>query len=228
MNNAILILGESGSGKSTSIRTLPSEQTFIINVIGKSLPFRGSNKNYTKLSSDGLTGNYYCSDNTGMICKAIKLVNEKRPDIKYLVLDDFGYTIMNSFMSKALIKGYDKYTELGKQFSDMINLINDLREDLFCFVMMHIETDKQGKTKPKTVGAMIDQYVCIEGKFAFVLHTHVSDNGYKFITNSDGVHMCKTPMDLFEKQYIDNDLLLVANSINDYLNEETTEKQNAI
>lgn len=220
MNNAILILGESGSGKSTSIRTLPPNETFIINVIGKSLPFRGSNKNYTKLSPDGLTGNYYCSDNFANIKRAINLVNTKRPEVKYLVIDDFGYVIMNAFMSKALLKGYDKYSEIGKDFSELINLVNELRDDLFCFVMMHIETDQQGKTKPKTVGKMIDQYVCIEGKFTYVLHAIVSDGTYKFITNNDGTHMAKSPLGLFSRQTIDNDLMFVVDRINEYMNED--------
>lgn len=217
MSKSILILGESGSGKSTSIRNLPPEETFIINVIGKSLPFRGSSKKYTKLSPDGLTGNYYCSDNTSQVRKVIQLINQKRADIKYLVIDDCGYIIMNDFMKKALEKGYEKYSSLGKDFSDLMTTVTDLRDDLFCFVMMHIETDKNGKTKPKTVGAMIDQYVCIEGKFTYVLHTAVHDNNYRFITNHDGFHMCKTPMGLFDKQYIDNDLLFVSQKINEYL-----------
>ncbi len=220
MNNAILIIGESGTGKSTSIRTLPPEHTFIINVIGKSLPFRGSSKNYTRLSPDGLTGNYYCSDNAAQIKRVINLVNTKRPGIKYLVLDDFGYMVMNEFMSKALIKGYDKFSELAKNFGDVINMVNDLRDDLFCFLMMHIESDQQGKTKPKTVGKMIDQYICVEGKFTWVLHTLVNDGNYKFLTNYDGMHMAKTSMGCFSHQLIDNDLMMVVDKINEYLNDE--------
>lgn len=220
MNNAILILGESGSGKSTSIRTLPPEETFIVNVIGKPLPFRGSNKNYTKLSSDGLTGNYYCSDNVAKIKRAIYLVNEKRPEIKYLVIDDCGYVVMNEFMRKSLQKGYDKYSEIGKDFSELIAAVKEVRDDLFCFIVMHIETDQHGKTKPKTVGKMIDQYLCIEGQFTYCLHTIVSDGNYKFITNNDGSHMAKTPMGLFDKPFIPNDLLFVVESINNYNNED--------
>src|SRR5947208_3108195 len=91
MSNAVLVIGESGSGKSTAIRTLPPEETFIINVIGKNLPFKGANKKYTKLSVDGLTGNYYCSDNAANIRRVINLINTKRNDIKYLVIDDCGY-----------------------------------------------------------------------------------------------------------------------------------------
>jgi hypothetical protein len=223
MNNSILILGDSGTGKSTSIRTLPPEQTFVLNVIGKPLPFRGSAKKYTQLSPDGATGNFYCTDDAAAIKRVINLVNKKRPEIKYLVLDDFGYVAMNAFMRRALLKGYDRFSEIASEFNTAMEMINQLRDDLFCFAMMHIETDKQGKTKPKTVGNMIDQYINIEGKFTCVLHTAVTDGNYKFITNSDGIHTAKTPLGLFPTQLIDNDLMAVVNAINEYNNDDVAQ-----
>jgi len=222
MSNAILVIGESGSGKSTAIRNLPPKETFVINVIGKPLPFRGSGKNYVPVTEGGMVGNYYCSDKPAQIIAILKFINTKRPDIKYIVLDDLGYTIMNEFMSKALLKGYDKYSEIGKNFADIIDTVKSLRQDLFCVLMMHVEADKQGKTKPKTVGNMIDQYVCIEGNFTYVLHTLVSDGNYKFLTNNDGLHMAKTPMGLFDTMTVDNDLMAVIEKINNYLNEDIT------
>ena len=150
------------------------------------------------------------------------MVNKKRKDIKYLVLDDLGYVIMNSFMKRALLKGYDKFSEIASEFNTSIEMLNNLRDDLFVIVTMHIETDKQGKTKPKTIGNMIDQYICIEGTFNTVLHTAVTEGNYKFITNNDGIHMAKSAMGLFDTQHIDNDLMLVVNKINNYLNEDIT------
>ncbi len=220
MSNAVLIIGESGCGKSTSIRTLPNDETFIINVIGKPLPFRGANKLYTKLSSDGMTGNYYASDDFQSIMRAIQLVNTKRHDIKYLIIDDFGYTITNSFMRKANQKGYDKFTELGLGVFNIMDKVTQLRDGLFCFVMMHTEIDQQGKYKPKTVGKMIDQYINIEGKFTNVLHALVVDGQYKFLTNNDNLHMAKSSMGLFDELYIDNDLQYVVSKMNEYFNEE--------
>lgn len=220
MNNSVLILGDSGTGKSSSLRTLPPEETFIVNVIGKALPFRGSAKKYTKLSADGLTGNFYCTDDANQIKRVIKLVNDKRPEIKYLILDDLGYVTMNAFMKRALLKGYDRFSEIASEFNIAIEMINQLRDDLFCFAMMHIETDRQGKTKPKTVGQMIDQYINIEGKFTHVLHTCVVDGSYKFITNNDGLHMAKTSLGMFDKNLIDNDLMMVVDKINSYLNDD--------
>lgn len=220
MSINVLIIGESGSGKSTSIRTLPAEQTFLINVINKPLPFKGSNKLYNKLSSDGLTGNYYATDDHAVIMRVINLVNSKRPDIKYLVLDDAGYTLTNDFMRGALQKGYEKFSILAKDFWEIIKTMNETRSDLLCFMLMHSDIDAQGKSKPKTIGKMLDEKVCIEGMFSCVLHSFVADGVYSFVTNNTGQLMAKSPIGLFENQIIPNDLLFVANKINEYLNEE--------
>lgn len=215
MSNAILIIGESGTGKSTSIRTLPPQETFIINFADKPLPFRGYKKNYTPLSTDGTSGNVYVADEHTKIIRAINLVNTKRTEIKYLILDDFGFTISGEFMRKAQMKGYDKFTEIGSNAWRVLDAIKGLREDLFVFVTMHTEIDNNGRSKPKTVGKMIDQYVVIEGKFTYVFHSLVTDSGYFFLTNNDGQHMAKTPLDMFPMK-IDNDLLHIVNTINDY------------
>jgi len=220
MSTAALILGESGTGKSTSIRNLDPSETFIVNVIGKPLPFKGALSKYTKLSPDGLTGNYYASDDTATIKRIINLVNAKRLDIKVLVIDDFGYTITNSFMRKANQKGYDRFIDIAKDMFDILDIVSNIREDLYCFVMMHTETDMQGKHKPKTVGKMIDQYICIEGKFTNCFSSTVIDGKYKFITNADGSHMSKTPMGMFDDLYIDNDLQYVKKQMHAYFNED--------
>lgn len=219
MSNSILILGESGCGKSTSIRTLPPKETMIINVIGKPLPFRGAKSQYTKITETG--GNYYSSDNPASIIKLINGINEKRLDIKYLVIDDFGYTITNSFMRKSSQRGYDKYNDIGREAFDILEVIGTLREDLYIFVMMHTEIDNQGRYKPKTVGKMIDQYICVEGKFTYVFHALVSEGKYEFLTNNDGQHMAKTPMGMFDKLFIENDLLYIVKKMKEYEDSET-------
>ena len=220
MSTAALILGESGTGKSTSIRNLNPEETFIVNVIGKPLPFRGAPSKYTKLSADGLTGNYYATDDVATIKRVISLINNKRLDIKTLVIDDFGYTISNSFMRKANERGYDKFVSIGRDMFEILDLITNIREDMFCFVMMHVDTDANGKSKPRTIGRMIDQYVCIEGKFTNCFHTIVNDGVYQFITNNDNVHMAKTPLGMFDSLYIDNDLQYVKEQMHAYFNED--------
>jgi len=221
MSSSVLVLGNSGTGKSTSIRNLPPEQTFIVNVEGKPLPFRGSAKMYTKLSSNGLTGNYYCSDDSAAIKRVINLVSSKRPEIKYLVLDDIGFTVMNSYMRSCMQKGFDKFVTLSADFASIIEAALSVRDDLFCFLMMHVDVDENGMTKPATVGNAVDKYVKPHAKFTYVLHTTVHDGNYQFVTNNDNLHMCKSPIGCFD-QFIDNDLLLVANKINEYNNYDST------
>ena len=216
MSNSILILGQSGTGKSTSLRNLNPDETFIINVVGKSLPFRGGKAKYKKLSSDGMAGNYYASDDSATIKRIIKLINIKRPDIKNIILDDFGYTIANSFMRKAGLRGYDKFVEIAKDTFDILESIGDLRDDLYCVVIMHTEIDAHGVYKPKSVGKMIDQYICIEGKFTHVLHSLVIEGQYRMLTNFDGQHMAKNPMGCFEAQLVDNDLNEILKQIESY------------
>lgn len=222
MSNAVLIIGESGTGKSTSIRTLPSEQTFIINVLGKPLPFRGANKAYTKVDKEG-KGNTFTSDEHNKIKDAINYVNLKRPDIKYLVLDDFGYTISNDFMKKALINGFQKFTEIGRDAWEILKTVNEVREDLLCFVTMHSDVDMAGRSKPKTIGKLLDEKVCVEGMFTVVLHSIVSDGQYYFITNHDGSHMAKSPMGMFANNAIPNDLKMVSDTIHAYYNEDVAQ-----
>lgn len=180
------------------------------------MPFKESKSKYTTLSSDGLIGNHYFSDQCASILRAIHLVNTKRLDIKYLIIDDFGYMITNSFMRKVNQKGYDKYNEIGNETFMILEAVSNLRDDLFCFVMMHTEIDQQGRYKPKTAGKMIDQYICVEGKFSYVLHALTNEGNYQFLTNNDGRHMAKTPLDMFSETFIPNDLLMVANAIKDY------------
>lgn len=222
MSQAILIIGESGTGKSTSIRTLPPAETFIINVANKPLPFRGHRKKYIRMSPDGKEGNQIATDSHSKIMRILQHVNEKRPEIKYLILDDFGFTISGDFMRKASQRGYDKFTEIGSNTWQIIDLIQSLRDDLFVFVTMHTDIDAHGKSKPKTVGKMIDQYVVLEGRFTYVFHSIITDSGYFFLTNNDGIHMAKSPMDMFPMK-IENDLLMIVEMINEYENTDEEE-----
>lgn len=223
MSKSILILGDSGTGKTTSMRNLPHEETFVISTLGKKLPFRGSAsmyKAFKRNATEGDSGNFFCSIKPDGVKKAINYVDKERPDIKYIFIDDLGYVVMNEFIGKALEKGFDKFSQIGKDFSDILTAVQNTRDDLFVIATMHIETDKQGKTKPKTVGNMIDQYINIEGQFDNVFHTAVVDGEYKFITKNDGIHMAHTWMELFDQNLIENDLLKIVQAINNYINED--------
>lgn len=220
MSNTSLIIGESGTGKSTSLCKLDPTETFIINVLDKPLPFRGYKKNYCKLSPDGTEGNYYASDDYSKIMRVIKLVNEKRPEIKNLVIDDWQYTMCNEFMRRATETGFTKFTEIGQHAWSIIRALVDCREDLFCFVLSHSDTDANGKYKCKSIGKMLDEKITIEGMFTIVLHTQVIDGTYRFLTQNDGSHIAKSPQGMFEDKYIGNDLAFVKTKMNHYYNED--------
>lgn len=220
MANTSLIIGESGTGKSTSIRNLNPEETFIINVLNKPLPFRGYKTQYTKLSSDGMVGNYFPSDNYEYIERVVKGVSNKRLEIKTLIIDDFQYLMANEFMNRALERGYDKFSEIGKHAHDLLKLLPTLREDLDIFILTHSESNDQGKMKIKTIGKMLDEKITIEGMYAMVLQTELTNGVYNFITQGDARHIAKSPMGMFENRNIPNDLLLVKQRMNEYYNED--------
>ena len=220
MSNTLLIIGESGTGKSTSMSSLNPAETFVINVLDKPLPFRGYKKNYIKLSADGSTGNYYATDDYSNIIRVIKLINNKRPDIKNIVIDDWQYTMGNEFMRRATETGFTKFTEIGQHAWYIVKELMSCRDDLFCFVLSHSDTDANGKYKCKSIGKMLDEKITIEGMFTTVLHTQVMDGSYRFLTQNDGAHIAKSPMGMFEDKYINNDLSYVKHKMNDYNHEE--------
>lgn len=220
MSNTSLIIGESGTGKSTSIRNLDPAETFIINVLNKPLPFRGYKKQYIRISPDCSTGNYYASDNYDHIELVIKKINAKRPDIKTLIIDDFQYLMANEFMNRALERGYDKFSEIGKHAHDLLKLLPTLREDIDIFILTHSESNEQGKMKIKTIGKMLDEKITIEGMYAMVLQTELMNGKYNFITQGDARHIAKSPMGMFEERNIPNDLAFVKQKMNSYYNED--------
>lgn len=220
MSNTVLIMGQSGSGKSTSIETLNPKETFIINVIDKPLPFRGFKKNYIQCAEKAMTGNYCATDRFDLITRLIKIINDNRPDIKNLIIDDFQYIMCNEFMRRSKEKGYDKFTEIGHNAWSILRDLSACREDLDCFVMSHSELDNDGKYKCKTIGKMLDDKITVEGMFTIVFHTTIIDGKYKFITAYDGSHIAKSPKGMFVDKYIDNDLGAIKQEMANYFNED--------
>src|SRR5690348_4871044 len=159
MSNTVIIMGESGTGKSTSMMNLDSKETFVINVLNKPLPFRGYKNKYIRVSADGETGNYYSSTNYSNIELVINKINVKRPDIKTLIIDDFQFLMADEFMTRARERGFDKFSEIGQHAYQLLKLLPTLRDDLDIFVLTHSEENGFGKMKIKTIGKMIDQNV---------------------------------------------------------------------
>lgn len=194
----VLILGESGTGKSTSMRNFKSSELAVVNVVGKPLPFRGH--------FDSIT-----SDSYREIKKYIRSTTKKS-----IVIDDAQYLMANEFMRRATERGYDKFTEIAYGFWDLINEIVKLPYDVIVYVMAHIERDSNGNEKIKTIGKMLDEKITVEGMFTVVLKTLVKDGVYSFSTVNNGNDTVKAPIGLFSSAVIDNDLKAVDVALRKY------------
>lgn len=220
MSNVTLIIGESGTGKSTSLRNLNPAETFIINAIDKPLPFKNYKKKYERFSADTPTGNYYATDDYSRINRLIHKIDKERPEIKNIVLDDFQYIMANEYLRRATETGFTKFTEIAQHAASIIYNLMNCRADLYGFVLSHSSNDESGKSKCKTIGKLLDEKITIEGLFTIVLHSALVDNHYKFLTQSFDNKIAKSPMDMFDEIYIDNDLAYVKEKM---LNYETSQ-----
>ena len=227
MAQEILIIGESGSGKSNSFENLDPKSTFIVNVGKKPMPFRGWKKNYTTLSKENPRGNYLESDNHSVIVSTLKHVDEHMPHIKTVIIDDFQYVMANEYMRRANERGFDKFTDIGLHAWEIATAGKDLRDDITFIMVGHAETatDLQGnrKLKFKTVGKLVDNVITMEGMFTIVLFTEVSPDPegnirHSFLTQSDGTTTGKSPKGMFNDIKIPNDIKYVIEEVNKYYN----------
>lgn len=209
MGIPVLILGESGCGKSTSMRNLHPDDTVIVQPIKKRLPFRNS---FTEMSKEG--GQIKATDNADMICKLIS--GAAKAGKKALIIDDFQYIMANEFMRRSKEKSYDKFNDIGFNAWSIINHAQAVAGDMRIYFMSHVETDMSGKTKIKTIGKMLDEKITIEGMFTIVLGANVNDGNYTFSTQNNGSNTIKSPMDMFKELNIDNDLQMIDNTIVEY------------
>lgn len=225
MAQSILVIAESGSGKSTAIESLDPKETFIINVANKPLPFKGWKKKYTIWSKDNPAGNMYDKASSQNIEACIKYVNDKRPEIKTLVIDDFQYMSSFEFFDRSDEKGYEKFTQIGAGLARIARMPKDMREDLMIFFLTHAEeaSDLEGKRKfkAKTIGKMVDEKLTLEGLFSIVLFGKVKKDKdgnirYVFETQNNGENTCKSPKGMFPTLEIANDLQLVRDAILEY------------
>jgi len=228
MADLIGVVGNAGSGKSTSMRNLDPNTTFIINVAGKPLPFKGWKKNYVPLKQDPtskkFSGNLYNTSNTVQILQILKMIDKQRPEIKVVVIEDAQYIMAFEAMERSSEKGYEKFTQMANNFYSVLKESMSMRNDLKVCVLAHSENIGDALNpsyKLKTLGKMIDNMITVEGLFTYVLFTTLINEveggiSHKFITQSDGTTTAKTPMGCFNSMLIDNDLQYVVEKIDEY------------
>lgn len=204
MGIPVLLLGKSGSGKSASLRNFQPGEVGIINVLGKPLPFKG------KLPS-------VVTDSYDMV---YAVISKSKTDS--IVIDDAGYLMTNQFMRGHASTGagnaiFSFYNDLGDRFWSLVRfVVEQTPENKIVYFIMHEDKNDFGDIKPKTIGKMLDEKVCVEGMFTIVIRSVLSNGKHVFKTQTDGFDVCKTPIGMFEQSEIDNDLKLVDTTIREY------------
>jgi len=215
MSIATLIMGESGTGKSTSLRNLDPAQTLLIQAVKKPLPFRSSEWKPV-VKNEG--GSVYVSDNSAKIVTAMD-----RTDKPVIVIDDFQYILANEFMRRVTDNetgngAFAKYNEIARSAWDILMKASALADHQRVYILSHTVTDEAGKTKIKTIGKLLDEKIVLEGLVTIVLRTMKINDQYVFATKNSGSDTTKSPLGLFEEGHIENDLLAVDEAITEYYN----------
>ena len=213
MGLPVLIIGKSGSGKSTALRNCVNDSNWnLVNVLGKPLPFKGK---VPQVVTDDYEQVKRCL--TSSMAKS-------------LVVDDAGYLITNYFMRNHSSKGqgnaiFSMYNTLADNFWNLVEYIKHLPEDKIVYIIMHEDTDDFGNVKPKTIGKLLDEKICLEGMFTIVLRCIQENGKHLFITQAEGGAVSKSPMGMFEDLEISNDLAYVDKTIREYYGFESKESE---
>lgn len=208
MGIPVLILGESGSGKSASLRNMPPETVGVFNVASKPLPFRN--------------GKNFAIKNRAKYIDIVKSL--KRNALKKYVIDDSQYLMAFEFFDRTNEVGYQKFTDIGLNFKNLIQIAMETSDDTIIYFLHHTENDMSGKLKAKTIGKMLDEKLTVEGLFSIVLLCVAENGKHYFITQSDGSNTAKSPMEMFDPE-IDNDLEMVDQTIREYYGLNEKEEQ---
>lgn len=224
MANAIIILGKSGTGKSTSIKGLDPKSTVVLNVLGKKLPFKGSSLLYNEKNK-----NLFRIDDYTQAINMLQGIDKSASHVENVIIDDAIYIMRKEYFKRAKETGYGKYTELAQHFQQIVSTIESMRESLNVFLILHSEDVQSDKTtigyKVSTIGQLIDtQYNPVE-VVPMVLYSSVKydDKGnatYGFYTHRfmDGMIEipAKSPAEMFNQDFIPNDLGLVSKAMKEY------------
>lgn len=206
MAEAVLIYGKSGTGKSTSLENFGEKEIYLINVIGKRLPFKKKFV-YTTVTDDA---------------EKIKRAMAKVPDsVKTIVIDDAGYLMTNQFMlghsgDKSGGNTFDLFNRIADSFWSLISYIKALPEDKVVYLTMHEDTNDFGEKRLRTIGKLLNEKVCIEGMCSVVLRSETMGGKYCFVTQNEGNDISKSPKGMFSDIRIPNDLKAVDTAIREY------------
>lgn len=219
MAKIIAVVGDTGTGKSTSIRTMDPKDTYIVSVAGKELPFKGSEKLYNREAK-----NYKVVESASEILTLIRTLGKDYPNIKNVVIDDANYIMGFDLVNKATETGYTKFSLLAKNMVSLIQEVKKEREDLIVYYFTHLEEVEDGgeivSYKFKTAGKMLDNQINLPGLFTIVLYTVVETKGdktvYGFATNRYQKYPAKSPQGMFEEVKIPNDLKAVTDAVREY------------
>ncbi len=204
MAQKVLIMGESGTGKSTSMRNCNPATTAVVNPVGKPLPFKGSGK-FAMLNGE---------TEARKICKWMK--EQVAAGKKLIVIDDFQYILAVPYMNRIKETGWDKYNDFGANYFEIIDVCKELPDDVIVAYMTHLETLENGLTTVKLIGKLLREKITIEGLFTVVLRTGVNEAKYYFYTQNSGKDTVKSPIGMFPAYAIDNDLNYVIDKIRNY------------
>ena len=209
MSKTILIMGESGSGKTTSMRNLNPETTYYIDADKKGVSWKGWREQYNKNKK-----NYACTSNA----QALKGISEQRTDIETIVVDTLNGIMIDDEFNRMKEKGFDKWQDIAYSIYDMINVANTLRENLTIIFTIHSQTERDDTgyyfTRAKTSGKKLDKVV-IESKFTTVLLAKCIEGKYVYETKNNN-NTVKTPLGAFETETIENDITKVIEALKDY------------
>ena len=205
MAQKTLVMGESGTGKSTSMRNLDPAITSIVNPVGKPLPFKSKNGKFTMLNNETKSSN---------IVSWMK--GQVKAGKKILVVDDFQYLLSIPYMNRIHEGGWDKWNDFGDDYFRLIDVCAELPADVRVYYLSHCETLDNGITTIKLIGKLLREKITIEGLFTTVLRTSVIDQKYYFLTQNSGKDTVKSPMGMFEAYAVENDLAYIDDKICNY------------
>ena len=202
-----MILGESGTGKSSTMKDLDPKETLLIQTIKKPLPFRS--KGWSVFDKkDNRRGNIFVTDNSERITGAME---KSKKDV--IIVDDFQYLMANELMNRYNEKGFDRFNDIARHAWDVLRVAGELADHKRVYILSHTTSDEFGHTKIKTIGKMLDDKITIEGMFTIVLRTIVSGGEFKLSTVNNGQDTVKSPLEMFEDTLIDNDLKMIDKKI---------------